>query len=273
MDKNKLFPIGEVAKMFNISVGTIRHYVALGMLTPEYVDPDSGYRYFSYRQFEVITTIRYLRRLNMSLEEISDFLKNRDVDKILALLEAQKETIYEKRHELDLLEEKITYQINLIKDAQTSTTNTVEIRTIPRQHVAWLKSNISPKKYYDLEPSIRQFQINETDPIVYMGKIGVGITKDHLLENKFDSYDLVFLTIAPGDTYHGNTDIWEKCTCACLRFHGTHVDAAPWYDKLVNYIKKNGYTIDGFAREITLIDDGITNDSKNFITEIQIPIK
>lgn len=73
MDR-RLFSIGEMAKLFQLSVSSIRHYEALGLLTPEYVDPATGYRYFGPRQFEVFNTIRYLRALDMPLEEIADFL-------------------------------------------------------------------------------------------------------------------------------------------------------------------------------------------------------
>ena len=60
MNEKKLFRIGEVAKMFHISMGTLRHYEQEGILTPEYTDERTGYRYYSTRQFEVLNTIRYL---------------------------------------------------------------------------------------------------------------------------------------------------------------------------------------------------------------------
>ena len=61
MEEQKLFQIGEVARLFHLSVSSLRHYEAAGLLTPEYVDPASNYRYYSVRQFEVLNTIRYLR--------------------------------------------------------------------------------------------------------------------------------------------------------------------------------------------------------------------
>lgn len=51
MDRTKLFSIGEVSKLFHISVSSLRHYENIGLLTPEYVSPDSGYRYYSAGQF------------------------------------------------------------------------------------------------------------------------------------------------------------------------------------------------------------------------------
>ena len=46
-ENRELFPIGEVAKMFRVSVGTLRHYEKIGLLAPEFVAPDTGYRYYS----------------------------------------------------------------------------------------------------------------------------------------------------------------------------------------------------------------------------------
>ena len=77
MEKRGLYQIGDVAKMFHISVGTLRHYEKAGLLQPEYTDIETGYRYYSTRQFECLNTIRYLRVLDMPLEQIADFLNNR----------------------------------------------------------------------------------------------------------------------------------------------------------------------------------------------------
>ena len=54
MEDKKLFWISDVAKMFHVSAGTLRHYEQAGLLAPEYTDPDTGYRYYGIRQFEVL---------------------------------------------------------------------------------------------------------------------------------------------------------------------------------------------------------------------------
>lgn len=46
MDRKNLFSIGEVSKLFHISVSSLRHYENVGLLTPEYTSPDTGYRYY-----------------------------------------------------------------------------------------------------------------------------------------------------------------------------------------------------------------------------------
>ena len=77
MDRKNLFPIGEVSKLFHISVSSLRHYEHIGLLTPEYISSDSGYRYYGTEQFEVLNTIRYLRALDMLWPRLRTFSKIR----------------------------------------------------------------------------------------------------------------------------------------------------------------------------------------------------
>ena len=99
--KKDLFKIGDVAKLFNISVSTLRYYEKLGLVIPEEVDKDTGYRYYSTDQFESLNTLRYLRLLDTPLESIQDFYKGRDVDKMKAMLETQGRELREKINALD----------------------------------------------------------------------------------------------------------------------------------------------------------------------------
>lgn len=118
MDKEQLFSIGEVARLFHMSVSSLRHYESLGLLSPEYINPDSGYRYYSTRQFEVLNTLRYLRALDMPLPEIADFLQNRDVETIEQKLRQQKAVVEQKLAELSRIERKIDHRLSQLQDAK-----------------------------------------------------------------------------------------------------------------------------------------------------------
>lgn len=111
MGRKELFQIGDVAKMFHISVGTLRHYEKIGLLQPEYIDNETGYRYYSTRQFECLNTIRYLRVLDMSLSQIRDFLKNKDINKIQKMLQEQKETVIRRQRDFQIIERKINNRL------------------------------------------------------------------------------------------------------------------------------------------------------------------
>ena len=115
----QLFSIGDVSKLFHLSVSSLRHYEALGLLTPERVDPNTGYRSYSIRQFEVLNTIRYLRALDMPLEEIADFLRDRDVERIEEKLSRQREAVLQRQRELERVRRKIDNRLHQLREART----------------------------------------------------------------------------------------------------------------------------------------------------------
>lgn len=272
-DKDKkLFKIGEVARIFNISMGTIRHYEKAGLLKPEYVDEESGYRYYSDRQFEVLNTIRYLRVLDMSLEEIADFLKDRDIDVIEEKLENQKALIARKQHELELVSRKIDHRLEQIRDAVQSELDVIRECTIPASRIVWMRDSLKLSTYLDLEEQIRILQKNQSQPLVFMGKVGVGISQETLLAGQYGNYELVYIILDEEDEYEGKTEYIEELTCVSVRFNGSHKEAPAYYKALARYIKENGMEIAGFSREVTLIDNGITNDESKFVTQISIPV-
>ena len=273
MDKRGFFQIGDVAKLFHLSVGSLRHYEKAGLLSPEYIDPETGYRYYSTRQFEVLNTIRYLRVLDMPLTQIAEFLKNRDVEHIQELLQAQKETVAKKKRELEIIEKKIDNRLSMLQDALNSELDMIWLVSFPKRRIAVIRDSLAPRSYLDLEVQIRQLEGQQKDALVFLGKIGVGITKEKLLENQYGQYDLVFLLLDPEDEYEGEVQVVPEEVCTALRFCGSHQEAPAQYEKLMAYVREQGLEIAGAAKEITMIDYGITNDTSRFVTEIQIPVR
>ena len=49
MGSPKLFQIGEMARLFHLSVSSIRHYEQLGLLNTNNTDPETAYRYYTPR--------------------------------------------------------------------------------------------------------------------------------------------------------------------------------------------------------------------------------
>lgn len=270
---DKLFSIGEVAKLFHISISSLRHYENIGLLKPEYVDKKTGYRYYSVRQFEALNSIRYLRELNMPLDEIADFLSNRDVEVIEEKLKEQRQSVINKQKELKKIELKINNRLKMLDDAKNS--NFDEIFIIEKEpcDIVWLENKFIIKNYLDMETLIRKLEENQEDANVFLGKVGLAISVENLNSGKFESYDGIFLILDKEDNYNGKRITLEKTKCASIRFCGSHNSSSKYYQILLNYISNNNYTISSFAREITMIDYGITNDTSKFVTEISIPIK
>lgn len=273
VDKTELFPIGDVSKMFHISVSSLRHYEKIGLLIPAYVSADSGYRYYGLEQFEVLNTIRYLRALDMPLQEIGDFLQNREVDRMEEKLRRQKKLVRQKQRELRRIEKKIDHRLSRLLDAQTAPLHTVSLLHVPACRIAWVENPLKIQQFFDMEAPIRKLDAWKQEAVIFLGKVGVGISREHLLSGETDRYDGIFLLLDQEDRYAGATVALPETDCVRLRFSGSHPEAQVQYQKLLGYISEHGLKITGFSREITLIDYGITNDRKKFVTEISIPVE
>ena len=86
---DNLIPIGRFSRVSRLSIKALRYYADAGLLEPAWVDPSSGYRYYTYAQATQAEVIRVLRSLEMPLDEIGEVLAAGDdgvVAKVMDLL-------------------------------------------------------------------------------------------------------------------------------------------------------------------------------------------
>ena len=273
-DKSKLFGIGDVARLFHVSVSTLRHYENEGLLMPEYTDPRTGYRYYSPRQFEVLNTIRYLRVLDMPLAEIADFLGKRDVDRIEEKLRQQKNALAAKQRELARIERKIDNRLRGIADAKTAPIGVITRSTVPAARIVWMSmaDSLRISDALDMETPIQDLARNTDEAMVFLGKVGVGIDPAALEAGRFDEYDRVFLLLEEGDACDGAAERIPAGPCVTVRFRGSHREAPERYRRIMAWLRARGLRPARPSREITLIDDGLTRDPAQFVTEIALPV-
>ena len=97
--ESKLLTIGQFAALHGINKKTLMWYDEIGLFRPVVVNPENGYRYYNYHQSSILETILLLRELDVSVNEIQEFMKDRSALSLKNLLD-------EKIAELDL---KITH--------------------------------------------------------------------------------------------------------------------------------------------------------------------
>lgn len=78
--KNNRLLIGQMARLNHTTLATLRHYDKVGILSPVYVNPKTGYRYYDVQQCLVFHMIQHHKALNMSLKEIKEILRRNDYD-------------------------------------------------------------------------------------------------------------------------------------------------------------------------------------------------
>ncbi|HOA07152.1 MAG TPA: MerR family transcriptional regulator [Spirochaetota bacterium] len=65
-----MYKIGEFSQISRLSVKTLHHYDEENILKPDYIDEETGYRYYRKESLEKAETIKLLRRLEFSVGEI-----------------------------------------------------------------------------------------------------------------------------------------------------------------------------------------------------------
>ncbi|MGZ6339648.1 MAG: MerR family transcriptional regulator, partial [Candidatus Limnocylindrales bacterium] len=79
-----MFQIAAFARLAGVSARTLRAYDARGLFRPVWVDPATGYRFYSPAQLPELRRILALRDLGMSLARIGQLVSGRvDLDQVL----------------------------------------------------------------------------------------------------------------------------------------------------------------------------------------------
>ena len=272
VERKELFTIGEIGKLFHMNIRTLRYYDAAGLLKPEKTDPDTGYRYYSTKQFERLNTIKYLRALDMPIERIIRFFENKDTDTLMELLKEQQEEIRLHRERLDRIARKLERRISQLNDALDSRLDEIRAVHLPRRQIAFLRREIPLEE--DLEYPLRELERrNDLNAVMFLGKVGVSVSREQLLRRQFDGFSEIFVVLDQEDGYEGAEEFLEENDYLLIRYSGTHKDAGTYYEKLLAYMKEHRLDCCGDSVEITLIDSGFTNDTEKYITELQIPVK
>ena len=76
--KNNRLLIGQMARLNHTTLATLRHYDKVGILSPVYVNPETGYRYYDVQQCLAFHIIQHHKALNMSLKETKEILRLND---------------------------------------------------------------------------------------------------------------------------------------------------------------------------------------------------
>ena len=104
IEKKAYLPIGQMAKMNNISVQTLRYYERIGLISPHYIDPETGYRYYTIEQSSTLDIIKYLQSSGLRLNEIKDILTaNRvEAEHLISLLQKRRKDVEQQMFECNM---------------------------------------------------------------------------------------------------------------------------------------------------------------------------
>lgn len=102
--KEKLYTIGEVSKLVNISIKALRYYDKINLFKPAYIDPDTNYRYYKDSQIYLLDLIKSLKYIGTPLEEMKK-VQGLKRDEFFSFLTEQEKNVREKIDSLSEIEQ------------------------------------------------------------------------------------------------------------------------------------------------------------------------
>ncbi|MBI0578673.1 MerR family transcriptional regulator [Neobacillus cucumis] len=282
--ENKL-SIGEMAKLRNVTVDTLRHYDKIGLLKPYYTDSNTGYRYYSIYQYEVLGTIKELRKIGFSLEEIKQFLTDRNVKKSVQFLQKSMNNIQEKIKELQNIHKILMTRLNNIEHFTNSYQNSdIVIKQFEEREYIQLDRPIGWEDKENLYFGLLELEnmVGGDIPVLASNKFGDFIKKEYFDEIRLNSefpdnlsaYQSQLFILVQDEEPKQPTQKLEKGQYICSYYGGIEREKMlPQLKKLLHYCDSHGYIPIDDAVQIMQVDISLTDQYDEAYYEIQIPIQ
>ena len=124
--------IGELENIFGMDVQLLRYYDARGILVLSIRNEANGRRFYHFDQFYPLATIRYLRKLDYSLDQIGAFISSSDVSKNIDSMTEQADLLQRRCQELMATVDIIQKKIRFIQQAsEHAKENSFYVKTYP----------------------------------------------------------------------------------------------------------------------------------------------
>lgn len=137
-----MYTIGQVSKMFDLSISTLRYYDKEGLL-PFVERSNSGIRMFSDKDYEWLKIIECLKKSGLSIKEIRSYIdmtKRGDdsLEERLQLFEERKKDVERQMKELqetlDLLKYKCWYYEMAIQNQSEERVRSLSAEELPEEY-------------------------------------------------------------------------------------------------------------------------------------------
>jgi effector-binding domain-containing protein len=272
----ELLAIGRFARLTGLTVRAVRHYGALGLLEPAYVDPETGYRYFAPEQVADAEAIRRLRFLELALDEIREILEADDPSLTRTKLLSHRA----KMAELAATTERILTTLQKIIEGEEELVPTtadirdeVEVKDLPEQPALVIRERAPLEKLPEVIPAA----IDEVHG--HLQSVGAAFAGPPFVVCPYPGEDgLIDLETGwpvsgpfPGG---GRVEFTTLPACTVLAFwhRGHYQELGRSYQALEAILEREGLTVEGAPREIYETSPEEVPDPADWLTEIQIPI-
>jgi len=274
----RLFTIGEIAEISEIPAITLRYYDKIGLLKPDFVNPENNYRYYSKEKLVFILMIKYYKRLGFKLKDIKEYFLAPEVPVLSNYFVKQMGEIDQEIVRLNKKKKAIDEWYKLLREG-SSVLSYGDGKNVPPPRV---------KEFPACQVVMAQSSINDKDSEIIINKTIVNTCEDNdlyaagpvlfifgcLQERMNNSYKEVTLYVPvykekyPPSVVHD----FGPFKAATMMHIGDYSNIATTYQFLLDWCDKNQVAITGSSVEKYLIDPWSTTNKAEYVTEIYLPI-
>lgn len=271
-----MLTIGEFSNICKLSIKTLRYYSEIGLVIPEQVNPQTGYRYYSINQLEQVLYISRLKSYNFSLDEIKSIIDSADdnnnvlIEELLVKRKDFEKAIQEANHKV----QQLLNDIDNLKNGKNimSYMENIDVKLVefPKTNILYIRKKIQKKDMALEYQKCFNKLLNKiiTEKLTVLSKPMVMF---HSSDFDEDGIETEF-AIQVKERVTGTRD-FEPGLCLKSTHNGPYSELSSVYAKQLNYAEKEGYKNTKALFEIYITDPSQVDDEKLYITEVYLPVK
>lgn len=265
--KSKLLTIGQFAALHGINKKTLMWYDEIGLFRPAAIHPENGYRYYSYYQSSILETILLLRELDVPIDEIRLFMKNRSAASLKQLLREQIEELDRDMAHLKAVRKTLSHHYENMTTLLTM--NLSEISVVEKGEQCLVTVDIHRDTSFDrqvemITAATKKYQLRRLHDASY----GAMISVESLYRGNFEDYSKLFIEI-PFPIKKAGLHIRPPGRYVRAFYKDSGENAMRCYQKIFAYAAARGLVLSGFSYEV-IINENVIDRAEDALVQIEI---
>jgi DNA-binding transcriptional MerR regulator len=271
-----MLTIGEFSNICKVSTKTLRYYAEIGLILPDEINPENGYRYYAIDQLETMLFINRLKSYNFSLEEIKTILESEETqdEKLYLALTRKKQEIEKQVQEMKDSLDQLNNDILNLKQGKSimSYMDSIDVQLV----------EVSKMYLLSIRKMVHKYDFAAEYGICF-GKLIRKIQEDKLTfvappmvlfhSEEFSPIGLDTEFAVPIKEYVKGTRDFQPGLCLKTILQGSYANLSSVYTKQREWAEKEGYESSNALYEVYVTDPSEVSNESELITEIYYPVK
>lgn len=273
MKKQELYSIGEVSKICNISKKALRFYDKIGIIAPDVVSEENGYRFYSKDTLLFIPVVKYFKQMGFRLEEMKEFLQGSSYEAHERGFYHKIEDLREQENQIHMAYISVQDWYKLILEADSVIKNNateVSIKYLDTINTCYLEQEFK-QNYKESIINVGWTNYLEENNQAITGAVNLWF-EDYTKKNSGETATCrIFQKCITDCSHMPMMDLGGDMVATCYHI-GSHETLNETYDKIIKWAEEHGYVCNSESIERYVTDYWTIQFPNEFVTEVMIKV-